>query len=109
MILGDSVDCIPSIQLMEAEVALYWKTVCRHLETEAQVSFYVSFFKNLLDLYPFIDALSLFCGKKEGFFFFLEGGGAAAGNQMGWTWIEFNPGSSWENKTSVTTQIVGNT
>ncbi|KAF8378590.1 hypothetical protein HHK36_029938 [Tetracentron sinense] len=27
---------IPSIQLMEAEVALYWRTICRHLQTEAQ-------------------------------------------------------------------------
>ncbi|KAG6659972.1 hypothetical protein CIPAW_03G073200 [Carya illinoinensis] len=32
---GDSVGRIPSIQLMEAEVALYWRTVCRHLQTEA--------------------------------------------------------------------------
>jgi hypothetical protein len=85
MILGDSVDCIPSIQLMEAEVALYWKTVCRHLETEAQVSFYVSFFKNLLDLYPFIDALSLFCGKKEGFFFFF--GGVGGWLRLGIRWV----------------------
>ncbi|XP_077236034.1 ARM repeat superfamily protein [Tasmannia lanceolata] len=27
---------VPSIQLMEAEVALYWRTVCRHLQIEAQ-------------------------------------------------------------------------
>ncbi|XP_050270046.1 uncharacterized protein LOC126714094 isoform X1 [Quercus robur] len=33
---GDSVHCTPSIQLMEAEVALYWRTVCRHLQDEAQ-------------------------------------------------------------------------
>ncbi|XP_052197857.1 uncharacterized protein LOC127804849 isoform X1 [Diospyros lotus] len=29
--------CSPSIQLMEAEVALYWRTVCRYLQMEAQV------------------------------------------------------------------------
>ncbi|KAM7523857.1 hypothetical protein LguiA_013759 [Lonicera macranthoides] len=29
-------NCTPSIQLMEAEVALYWRTVCKHLQTEAQ-------------------------------------------------------------------------
>ncbi|XP_057492264.1 uncharacterized protein LOC130777854 isoform X2 [Actinidia eriantha] len=29
-------NCTSSIQLMEAEVALYWRTVCRHLQTEAQ-------------------------------------------------------------------------
>uniref|UniRef100_A0A5B6ZJY2 Putative condensin complex subunit 3 n=1 Tax=Davidia involucrata TaxID=16924 RepID=A0A5B6ZJY2_DAVIN len=28
--------CKPSIQLMEAEVALYWRTICKHLKTEAQ-------------------------------------------------------------------------
>ncbi|XP_043696438.1 condensin complex subunit 3 [Telopea speciosissima] len=28
--------CIPSNQLMEAEVALYWRTLCRHLQNEAQ-------------------------------------------------------------------------
>uniref|UniRef100_A0A2N9ES34 Nuclear condensin complex subunit 3 C-terminal domain-containing protein n=2 Tax=Fagus sylvatica TaxID=28930 RepID=A0A2N9ES34_FAGSY len=33
---GNSVHCSPSIQLMEAEVALYWRTVCRHLQNEAQ-------------------------------------------------------------------------
>lgn len=33
---GNSVYCSPSIQLMEAEVALYWRTVCRHLQNEAQ-------------------------------------------------------------------------
>ncbi|KAI9396155.1 hypothetical protein POPTR_004G085500v4 [Populus trichocarpa] len=29
-------NCSASIQLMEPEFALYWKTVCRHLQTEAQ-------------------------------------------------------------------------
>ncbi|PSS26776.1 Condensin complex subunit 3 like [Actinidia chinensis var. chinensis] len=29
-------NCTSSIQLMEAEVALYWRTFCRHLQTEAQ-------------------------------------------------------------------------
>ncbi|XP_058079134.1 uncharacterized protein LOC131227365 [Magnolia sinica] len=29
--------CVPGIQLMEAEVTLYWRTVCRHLQVEAQV------------------------------------------------------------------------
>ncbi|XAR73559.1 hypothetical protein NMG60_11007561 [Bertholletia excelsa] len=28
--------CTPHIQLMEPEVALYWRTVCRHLQAEAQ-------------------------------------------------------------------------
>ncbi|TKY47391.1 Condensin complex subunit 3 [Spatholobus suberectus] len=31
----DSVHCPPSIQLMEAETALYWRTVCKHLQSEA--------------------------------------------------------------------------
>ena len=26
------------VRLMEAEVALYWKTLCKHLQTVAQVS-----------------------------------------------------------------------
>ncbi|KAB2612331.1 condensin complex subunit 3-like [Pyrus ussuriensis x Pyrus communis] len=33
---GDSTRCTPSIQLMEAEVALYWRMICRHLQMEAQ-------------------------------------------------------------------------
>ncbi|XP_034710066.1 condensin complex subunit 3-like [Vitis riparia] len=33
---GESGHCIPRIQLMEAEVALYWKTVCRNLQLKAQ-------------------------------------------------------------------------
>ncbi|KAB1211329.1 Condensin complex subunit 3 [Morella rubra] len=33
---GDSVHYIPSIQLIEAEVALYWRNACRHLQSEAQ-------------------------------------------------------------------------
>ncbi|KAM7279925.1 hypothetical protein ACFE04_007059 [Oxalis oulophora] len=33
---GDLASCSPSIQLMEPEVALYWKTVCNHLQMEAQ-------------------------------------------------------------------------
>ncbi|KAL6320258.1 hypothetical protein AAG906_005334 [Vitis piasezkii] len=33
---GESGHCIPRIQLMEAEVALYWKTVCRNLQMKAQ-------------------------------------------------------------------------
>ncbi|BFG23930.1 hypothetical protein CerSpe_102040 [Prunus speciosa] len=32
----DSARCAPSIQLMEAEVALYWRMICRHLQMEAQ-------------------------------------------------------------------------
>ncbi|XP_010271343.1 PREDICTED: condensin complex subunit 3 [Nelumbo nucifera] len=28
--------CIPNIQLMEAEVAIYWRILCKHLQTEAQ-------------------------------------------------------------------------
>ncbi|ESW35371.1 hypothetical protein PHAVU_001G229600 [Phaseolus vulgaris] len=32
---GDTVDCPLSIQLMEAEAALYWRTVCKHLQSEA--------------------------------------------------------------------------
>ncbi|KAK7305684.1 hypothetical protein VNO77_43593 [Canavalia gladiata] len=32
---GDLVHCPPSIQLMEAETALYWRTVCKHLQSEA--------------------------------------------------------------------------
>ncbi|KAL5810121.1 hypothetical protein ACOSQ4_026689 [Xanthoceras sorbifolium] len=32
----DSLHCTRSIQLMEAEIALYWRTVCRHLQMEAQ-------------------------------------------------------------------------
>lgn len=94
MILGDSVDCIPSIQLMEAEVALYWKTVCRHLQTAAQVSFYVSFSKNLLDLYLPMTHFLFSVAKKKVFFFFLEGFTTEAVNQMGWTGIEFNTCSS---------------
>ncbi|QCD98459.1 condensin complex subunit 3 [Vigna unguiculata] len=31
----DTIDCPPSIQLMEAEAALYWRTVCKHLQSEA--------------------------------------------------------------------------
>ncbi|CAL2244577.1 unnamed protein product [Prunus armeniaca] len=34
--LEDSAHCTPSIQLMEAEVALYWRMICRHLQMEAQ-------------------------------------------------------------------------
>ncbi|KAM1132784.1 hypothetical protein EV1_046761 [Malus domestica] len=33
---GDSACCTPSIQLMEAEVSLYWRMICRHLQMEAQ-------------------------------------------------------------------------
>ncbi|XP_059623216.1 uncharacterized protein LOC132266380 [Cornus florida] len=33
---GTEGHCNSSIQLMEAEVALYWRTVCEHLQTEAQ-------------------------------------------------------------------------
>ncbi|XP_047164694.1 condensin complex subunit 3 [Vigna umbellata] len=32
---GDTIDCPPCIQLMEAEGALYWRTVCKHLQSEA--------------------------------------------------------------------------
>ncbi|KAJ9697278.1 hypothetical protein PVL29_009184 [Vitis rotundifolia] len=34
--IEESGHCIPRIQLMEAEVALYWKTVCRNLQMKAQ-------------------------------------------------------------------------
>lgn len=37
-ILGDLADFSASIQLMEPEVSLYWRTVCKHLQMEAQVS-----------------------------------------------------------------------
>ncbi|GMH13269.1 hypothetical protein Nepgr_015110 [Nepenthes gracilis] len=33
---GDSEVCSPTIQLLEPEVALFWRAVCRHLQTEAQ-------------------------------------------------------------------------
>lgn len=33
---GDSSHCTQRIQLMEAEVALYWKIACRHLQMEAE-------------------------------------------------------------------------
>ncbi|XP_038906520.1 condensin complex subunit 3 [Benincasa hispida] len=32
---GDSLHCSPSIQLMEPEVSLYWRTICKHILTEA--------------------------------------------------------------------------
>ncbi|KAF1894935.1 hypothetical protein Lal_00022429 [Lupinus albus] len=32
---GDSLHCQPIIQLMEAEAAIYWRTVCKHLQSEA--------------------------------------------------------------------------
>ncbi|KAI4307664.1 hypothetical protein L6164_030829 [Bauhinia variegata] len=32
---GESERCSANIQLMEAEVALYWRTVCKHLQSEA--------------------------------------------------------------------------
>ncbi|KAG4975099.1 hypothetical protein JHK87_031920 [Glycine soja] len=32
---GDAVHCPPSIHPMEAEAALYWRTVCKHLQSEA--------------------------------------------------------------------------
>ncbi|KAL2333220.1 hypothetical protein Fmac_014433 [Flemingia macrophylla] len=32
---GDLDHCPPRIQLMEAEAALYWRTVCKHLQSEA--------------------------------------------------------------------------
>lgn len=35
---GEPAGCTANVQLMEPELALYWKTVCRHLQTEAQVS-----------------------------------------------------------------------
>jgi len=38
LFVGDTIDCPPSIQLMEAEAALYWRTVCKHLQSEAHVS-----------------------------------------------------------------------
>ena len=38
LIIEDSELCIPNIQLMEAEVALYWRMICRHLQMAAQVS-----------------------------------------------------------------------
>ncbi|KAI4299612.1 hypothetical protein L6164_033053 [Bauhinia variegata] len=33
---GESEHCSASIQLMEAEVALYWRTISKHLQSEAQ-------------------------------------------------------------------------
>ncbi|GAV60482.1 Cnd3 domain-containing protein [Cephalotus follicularis] len=33
---GHSAHCAPNIQLMEPEVALYWRTICRHLQMKAQ-------------------------------------------------------------------------
>ncbi|KAG7032735.1 Condensin complex subunit 3, partial [Cucurbita argyrosperma subsp. argyrosperma] len=33
---GDSLHCTSSIQLMEPEVSLYWRTICKHIHTEAQ-------------------------------------------------------------------------
>jgi len=38
LIVGEGVHCPPSIILMEAEAALYWRTVCKHLQSEAHVS-----------------------------------------------------------------------
>ncbi|XP_022939041.1 condensin complex subunit 3-like [Cucurbita moschata] len=32
---GDSLHSTPSIQLMEPEVSLYWRTICKHILTEA--------------------------------------------------------------------------
>ncbi|XLS52745.1 hypothetical protein HN51_013422 [Arachis hypogaea] len=32
---GNSMHCAPSIQLIEAEASLYWRTVCQHLQSEA--------------------------------------------------------------------------
>ncbi|WJX31033.1 hypothetical protein P8452_19512 [Trifolium repens] len=32
---GEAVPCPPNIVLMEAEAALYWRTVCKHLQSEA--------------------------------------------------------------------------
>ncbi|KAI9118393.1 hypothetical protein K1719_010725 [Acacia pycnantha] len=32
---GSGVHCPPNIKLMEAEVALYWRIVCKHLQSEA--------------------------------------------------------------------------
>ncbi|GLU10649.1 hypothetical protein SLE2022_274350 [Rubroshorea leprosula] len=33
---GEPENCTPSIKLIEPEVALYWRTVCKHLQMEAQ-------------------------------------------------------------------------
>ena len=45
-----------SVQLMEAEVSLYWKTVCRHLQTQAQVRKNTSIMPSYLGLsYYFFD------------------------------------------------------
>ncbi|KAF5747475.1 hypothetical protein HS088_TW05G00196 [Tripterygium wilfordii] len=33
---GDPAGCAENIQLMEPEVSLFWRTVCKHLQTEAQ-------------------------------------------------------------------------
>jgi hypothetical protein len=38
LIVGEAVPCPPNIVLMEAEAALYWRTVCKHLQSEAHVS-----------------------------------------------------------------------
>ncbi|KAL6959607.1 hypothetical protein U1Q18_039761 [Sarracenia purpurea var. burkii] len=50
--------CAPSIQLMEAEVALYWRIICNHLQTEAQRLSEISFHVSVLG--RFLSAVSSF-------------------------------------------------
>jgi len=38
-VLDESTCSAPSIQLMEPEIALYWRIICRKLHQNAQVSF----------------------------------------------------------------------
>lgn len=38
LMFADSSHCSRSTKLMEAEIALYLRTLCRHLQMEAQVS-----------------------------------------------------------------------
>lgn len=54
---------------MEAEVALYWRTVCKHLQMEAQVSLFNNFTFNIE---YFIGLFHLcFSFLSAGAFFFL--------------------------------------
>lgn len=51
--------CTPNIQLMEAEVALYWRMICRHLQMAAQVSLPVTSLYFVLFYFLFISMLFL--------------------------------------------------
>lgn len=68
---------------------------CMQALADCSASEFLCFiFQKLIRPLSSYDALSLFCGKEEGFFFFLEGFTTEAANQMGWTGIEFNTCSS---------------